>query len=64
MADKARQEELVMRSHSDWTIVRPGGPTDGDREGNFVLGVDIDERAAPIDREDVADFLMTVLEEE
>ncbi|MCS3676285.1 uncharacterized protein YbjT (DUF2867 family) [Salinibacter ruber] len=62
MADKARQEELVMQSRLDWTIVRPGGLTDGSRTGDYVHGADLDAEAAPIPRADVADFLLTVLE--
>lgn len=62
MADKAWQEELVMRSRLDWTIVRPGGLTDGPRTGNYVHGTDVDTKVAPISRADVADFLLTVLE--
>lgn len=62
MEDKARQEELVMGSRADWTIVRPGGLTDGPQTGGYVHGVGVDESAAPISRADVADFLLKVLE--
>lgn len=62
MADKARQEELVMRSRLDWTIVRPGGLTDGPCTGDYVHGTDVVAKAAPIARADVADFLLRVLE--
>ncbi len=58
MADKARQEELVMQSGLDWTIVRPGGLTDTPRTGEYVHGVDIDVNARPISRADIADFLL------
>lgn len=61
MADKARQEELVMQSELDWTIVRPGGLTEEPRTGEYVHGVDIDATARPISRGDVADFLLKVL---
>ncbi|PQJ35957.1 hypothetical protein BSZ35_16320 [Salinibacter sp. 10B] len=63
MADKARQEEIVMESPLDWSIVRPGGLTDGSQTGEYVHGVEIDVNAAPISRADVADFLLTVLED-
>jgi uncharacterized protein YbjT (DUF2867 family) len=63
MADKARQEELVMRSRLNWTIVRPGGLTDGPRTGDYVHGTDVDVEAAPIARADVADFLLRILEQ-
>lgn len=61
LADKARQEELVMQTDFDWTIVRPGGLTDGPHTGAYVHGVDVDASARPISRADVADFLLTVL---
>ncbi len=64
MADKARQEELVMQSGLDWTIVRPGGLTDGPHTGNYVHGSDVDVEAAPISRADVAEFLVRVLEQD
>lgn len=60
MADKARQEELVMSSSLDWTVVRPGGLTDAPPTGDYVHGVDAAARAAPIARADVADFLLEV----
>jgi putative NADH-flavin reductase len=61
MADKARQEEIVVGSDLDWTIVRPGGLTDGPRTGEFVHGVDVDATAGPISRADVADMLLQVI---
>lgn len=64
MADKARQEELVMQSLLDWTIIRPGGLTTGPRTRDYVHGVDVAASAAPISRADVADFLLTVVEED
>lgn len=63
MADKARQEELVMASNLDWTIVRPGGLTDGPRTDTYVHGVDIDATAGPVSRADVAAFLLEVIDE-
>lgn len=62
--DKARQEELVMQSDLDWTIVRPGGLTDAPRTGEYVHGVDIDASARPISRADVAHFLLQILQED
>lgn len=64
MSDKARQEELVMSSGLDWTIVRPGGLTDGPRTGEYVHGYDIDATAGPISRANVAEFLLWVLRED
>lgn len=63
MADKARQEELVMQRDLDWTIVRPGGLIDSPPTGEYVHGVDIDAPARPIPRGDVADFLLQILED-
>jgi hypothetical protein len=51
-----------MQSRLDWTIVRPGGLTDGPRTGDYLHGTDVDVEAAPITRADVADFLLRVLE--
>jgi len=62
MADKARQEEQVMQSELDWTIVRPGGLTDEPGTGEYVHGVAVDATAGPIPRADVAEFLLWVLE--
>lgn len=61
MADKAHQEELVAASDLDWTIVRPGGLTDGPRTGEYVHGIDVDATAGPISRADVADFLLRII---
>jgi putative NADH-flavin reductase len=62
MADKARQEEIVMGSGLEWTIVRPGGLVDEPASGNYVAGTDVDVGARPIPRADVADFLLDVVE--
>ena len=62
MADKARQEEQVMQSDLEWTIVRPGGLTDEPGTGAYVHGVAVDVTAGPIPRGDVADFLLWVVE--
>lgn len=62
MADKARQEEIVMGSPLEWTIVRPGGLTDGPLTKNYVHGTDETLPARPIPRADVAHFILTVLE--
>lgn len=64
MADKARQEELVMGSTLEWTIVRPGGLTDRPPTGEYVHGTDSEMTAAPISRADVAAFLLQILEED
>lgn len=33
--DKSKQEELIMKSHLDWTIVRPGQLTNGKKRTNY-----------------------------
>ncbi|WP_434737302.1 NAD(P)-dependent oxidoreductase [Haloarcula montana] len=60
MADKARQEERVMQSDLDWTIIRPGGLTDEPGTGEYVHGVGANVTAGPIPRADVAEFLLWV----
>lgn len=64
MAEKARQEKVVMQNGLDWTIVRPGGITDGPPAGDYRCGVGSDLTAAPISRADTADFLLMQLEDE
>jgi putative NADH-flavin reductase len=61
MEDKERQEQLVMQSGLDWTIVRPGGLTDGPRTGRYQAGVEKTIRAGRVARPDVADFILSLL---
>lgn len=61
MEDKERQEQLVMQSGLDWTIVRPGGLTDGPRTGRYQAGVEKTIRAGRVARADVADFVLSLL---
>lgn len=62
LADHGAQESLVRASGRPWTIVRPGGLTDGPRTGEFLAV----ERPAPlqsrISRADVAEFILDSLE--
>lgn len=62
-ADHQRQEELVRKSTLDWTIVRPGAFTDGERTGEYRHGFDGQDRTTQmkISRADVADFLLRQL---
>lgn len=62
MADKAHQEEIVMGSGLEWTIVRPGGLVNEPASGEYVAGTDVDASARPIPRADVASFLLDVIE--
>lgn len=61
MQAKERQEQAIMATDLDWTIVRPGGLTDGPRTGNYRSGLDKDIRATRIARADVADFILREL---
>ncbi len=61
--DHERQEEIVRRSPVDWTIVRPGGLTDGERTGKYRAGFAYDDPTikSRISRADVADFMLKQL---
>ncbi len=61
MAAKEEQETLIRASGLDWTIVRPGGLTDGRRTGRYVEGLDKTIRAGQIARADVAEFVLRQL---
>lgn len=61
MAAKEEQERLIRQSDLDWTIVRPGGLTDGPRTGNYVYGLQKDLVARRISRADVAEFVLLQL---
>lgn len=58
MQAKAEQERLIQASGLDWTIVRPGGLTDGPRTGRYRSGLDRAIRGGRISRADVADFVL------
>ena len=59
-ADHVRQEDYVKESRLDWTIVRPGAFTDGDRTGAYRHGFPGTDGTikAKISRADVADFML------
>ncbi len=61
MEDKERQEALVKASGLDWTIVRPGGLTDGPATGQYRAGVDSTISAGQVARADVAAFVLQQL---
>jgi len=65
-ADHQEQELHVRQSDLDWTIVRPGAFTDGDRTGHYRHGFAGDDRTTQlrISRADVADFMLRLLHEE
>ena len=62
-ADHVSQEEHVIRSGLDWTIVRPAAYTDGERTGNYRHGFPATAKALKlkISRADVADFVLSQL---
>ncbi len=62
-ADHVTQEDYVKQSHLDWTIVRPGAFTDGNRTGEYRHGFPGTDKTAKlkISRADVADFMLKQL---
>ena len=62
-ADHVTQEELVMQSGLEWTIVRPAAYTDGERTGSYKHGFPAteEELQLKISRADVADFILKQL---
>ena len=63
--DKARQEQVVARSHVDWILVRPGTLTNGPRRGAYTHGPGAGSyvRGGKISRADVADFMLNQLDD-
>ena len=61
MHAKEAQERLIMASDTDWTIVRPGGLTDGPRTGSYKAGTDKAIKAKRVSRADVAHFVLRQL---
>jgi putative NADH-flavin reductase len=62
-ADHVSQENHVKKSHLDWTIVRPGAFTDGERTGQYRHGFPGTDNTTKlkISRADVADFMLKQL---
>jgi putative NADH-flavin reductase len=58
--DHELQENYVIQSKLDWTIVRPAAFTDGRRTGNYRHGFGPQEKGLTlkISRADVADFIL------
>jgi len=61
MQAKEEQEQLIMASDTDWTIVRPGGLTDGPPTGTYKAGTEKSIKAKQVSRADVADFVLKQL---
>lgn len=55
--DKEAQEKLVMGSNLEWTIIRPGGLTDGPAAGSYRAGMD-QAIGGQVPRADVAAFAL------
>ncbi|MFE7743379.1 NAD(P)-dependent oxidoreductase [Nocardia sp. NPDC057455] len=62
-ADHVRQEEYVLASDLDWTIVRPSAFTDGPATGSYRRGFPSGERGLTlkIARADIAGFMIEQL---
>lgn len=62
-ADHLIQEKLVEQSQLDWTIVRPGAFTKGDRTGHYRHGFPAGDHniTLTISASDVADFILKQL---
>jgi uncharacterized protein YbjT (DUF2867 family) len=58
--DKEAQEKLVMASGLDWTIIRPGGLTDGPATGAYRAGLE-HTIGGQVSRADVAAFALAQL---
>lgn len=63
MLAKEEQERLIKASGLDWTIIRPGGLTDGPRTGAYRFGRDRSIKGGRISRADVADFVLRQLQD-
>ena len=61
IAAKTEQERLIQESGLDWTIVRPGGLSDGPRTGNYRSSTERTLMAGLISRADVAEFVLRQL---
>ena len=57
------KKKSSSRAEMDWTIVRPGAYTDGDRTGVYRHGFPATDKSikAKISRADVADFVLKQL---
>ena len=61
-ADKTRQEEMIVNSALDWTIVRPGVLTNGPARPNYKALADPETwRNGVTSRASVADFIVKSL---
>jgi putative NADH-flavin reductase len=63
--DHQQQEDFIMKSNLQWTIVRPGAFTDGPLTGEYHHGFSPTDRSIKlkISRADVADFMLKQLKD-
>jgi len=60
--DHATQEMALENSNTDWTVVRPGNMTNGEKTGNYKYNFKPTEKIKlKISRADVADFMLKQL---
>lgn len=64
LEDKERQEEVIRRSSLDWVMVRPPRLTDKPPRGDYRVLVDEPGVVSEISRADLADFVLTQLEDD
>ena len=64
LADHVTQEQLIVESGLDWTIVRPGAFTDGEKTGKYRHGFAPTARGLKlkVSRADVAHFILERLQ--
>ena len=64
--DHVKQETYIQQSRLDWTIVRPGALTDGEKTGKYRHGFSGQDRSTKlkISASDVADFMLKQLSTE
>jgi putative NADH-flavin reductase len=62
--DHESQEKEIEKSKLDWTIVRPAGLTDAERNGGYKQGFDYSEKITlKISRADTAHFMLSQIED-
>lgn len=61
--DHASQEQVIEKSNTEWTIVRPGNMTNGEKRGSYKYGFPSSANIKlKISRADVAHFMLNQLD--